>query len=189
MVTVARMMSILTSNKFGSNKSGFTLIELIFVIVIIGILSMVTLPALRLISGNKRAEFISQLSHLVQISWQSAVVTGKVHRIIFDNSNHEIRAEMRELSKTSEKSSEYIPVVGAYFKTNMQWDSELFAIKDFYITNTKSEVGNNLSFLIFPEGITQPVIINFAGDEPFSLVLNPFSAQFREYDTYQTPTV
>jgi len=190
MVMAARMMNTSTFN-----KSGFTLIELIIVIMIIGILSIVTLPALRLIGGDKRAEFVNQLSHLVQITWQNAVVTGKVHRIVFDGTNHEIKSEMRELTnisdnsknKTGENTGEYVSTAGAYFKPNIKWDSELFAVKDFYITNTKSESSNNLNFLIFPEGITQPVIINFAGDEPLSLVLNPFSAQFKEYDSYQTP--
>jgi prepilin-type N-terminal cleavage/methylation domain-containing protein len=181
-------------NTSALNRSGFTLIELIFVIVIIGILSMVTLPALRLIGGDKRAEFVNQLSHLVQITWQNAVVTGKVHRIVFDSANREIRAEMRELIKSSDtsdknKSSEYISAAGVYFKTSIKWNLDLFAIKDFYITNTKPETSNNLNFLIFPEGVTQPVIINFASDEPLSLVLNPFSAQFKTYDTYQTLAV
>lgn len=176
-----------TMNTSALNKSGFTLIELIFVIVIIGILSMVTLPALRLIGGDKRAEFVNQLSHLVQITWQNAVVTGKVHRIVFDSANREIRAEMREVTKTGEKAGEYIPVAGVYFKTSLKWDLERFALKDWYLTNIKPEISNNLNFLIFPEGVTQPVMINFASDEPLSLVLNPFSAQFKAYDTYQTP--
>lgn len=170
-----------TMNISALKQSGFTLIELIFVIVIIGILSMVTLPALRLIGGDKRAEFVNELSHLVQITWQNAVVTGKVHRIVFDSANHEIRTEMRELT------GEYISAAGVYFKTSIKWDLERFAIKDFYITGIKPETSNSLNFLIFPEGVTQPIIINFAGDEPLSLVLNPFSAQFKEYDTYQTP--
>jgi len=191
---VQAKMAVMKVNESHRNKSGFTLIELIFVILIIGFISAMALPTLRLISGDKRAELVNQLSHLVQIAWQNAVVTGKVHRIVFDTTNHEIKAEMRELTnssdhsknKTGEKAGEYISASGAYFKASIKWDSELFPIKDWYI-GTKAEASSSLNFLVFPEGLAQPVIINFASESPLSMVLNPFSAQFKDYDTYQTP--
>ena len=81
-------------------------------------------------------------------------------------------------------------------------EGDNFEFKNFYI-GKRDEIAMTLRgaqrgklwFYITPEGLAQPVIINLIDTAEvieekglaFSLVLNPFLVQFKEYDTFQRP--
>jgi len=171
---------------FSLNKSGFTLLELILVILLIGILGAVVLPNLNFNQDLKK-DFVFKLNSLNQITLQSAITTGKLHRVFFDYNNKEIRSEVLV---NNSLDNNFEPIKAKYFKNKISWDIEEFSIKDFFIADKNEFSGDKLKeiwYYIFPESSTQPVIINFMGLEKYSLVLNPFTSQFKEYDFWQYP--
>lgn len=182
-----------------SSRSGFTLIEIMVAILIIGLMAAIVVPRLRTVAPDqKRKDFIAQLNGLVQFAWQRALTSGKVHRIFFDFDKKEIHVESVADKKDGKSEPEYEKVDRAYLKTSMDIPDNL-EIVNFFIEHAgdemrKSGTTDNVWFFIVPDGLTQEVTINFVdyddmlpnGDaRQFGLVLNPFSAQFKLYDTFK----
>ncbi len=76
-------------NKIGkepvSHKYGFTLIELLIGITIIGILMAGIIPMMmQKEPGRERKQFTARLNALMQRTWQNAIITHAVHRVLFD---------------------------------------------------------------------------------------------------------
>ena len=72
---------------------GFTLIEMLAVILIIGFMSAMILPGLRLSGGSSRHdEALNVASHL-ELARQRAIMTGKTHRLLIDIDNGSYRVE------------------------------------------------------------------------------------------------
>lgn len=76
-----------------SNRAGFTLIEILAVVLIIGLVSAMVLPGLRSSgSSGRHDEALNVASHL-ELARQRAVMTGKVHRVLLDVDNNSYRVE------------------------------------------------------------------------------------------------
>ena len=176
---------------------GFTLIELVVVIAIIAIFSVVLVPTFR---GKKERltskEFVAKLNGFMQTAWQRALIAQKVQQIKFNFVNKTIG--IGEQMNKKEEKSKFVPVRGEYLDTEMAIPST-YVFRNFYI-NDKDETRfgkrETAYFYIVPSGLTQPVIINIVNQdekikegeaEKFGLVLNPFSAQFNYYDSFQKP--
>ena len=69
---------------FGKSKHGFTFIELVVVIMILGIVATIVVPNLqKRLPGYQRKAFVNELNTLTALGWQNALSTQKVHRIFF----------------------------------------------------------------------------------------------------------
>jgi prepilin-type N-terminal cleavage/methylation domain-containing protein len=183
------------------SKKGFTLIELLVVIALIGLLTTVVIPNFRKLSPKKERQlFIGQLNGLTRFAWQQALTTKKLHALVFDFKNNQMRVE-QATGTVKDGMPELKPVKRTYIKTATAIPKTI-QIKNFIIEGfdeiTKSVGGASKTyetfFFILPDGLTQAVTINFidtkdvnAARKPrqFGLVLNPFTAQFTTHDSFQ----
>lgn len=175
---------------------GFTLIEILIAMAIVGIMMAAIAPLLRQQPGYERKQFIARLNALVQTAWQQAVITRAVHRVLFDFKERIARVERNMTKVPLTQKFDFQPSKGP--NTQVSWPVSII-MKQFFIEGfdeMKRFSGRGIEtiwFYIIPDGMTQQVTINGLDKEdtmenkprPFSLVLNPFLAQFKEYDTFQ----
>mgnify|MGYP001275834510 CR=1 FL=1 len=79
-----------------NNQSGFTLIELALVVVILGLLAGLSLPMLSSLEPNRLNSTARRLAGTVKYLYNEAVMSGTEHRLIFDlagNSYHAMQVE------------------------------------------------------------------------------------------------
>lgn len=158
-------------------KTGFTIIEMMLVVIIVGIMASIGLP--RFVRGGQTPgqQFIARLNDLTQLGAQAALTTGTVQKINFN-----LQANKVELSSIDNKNN----------KTNKTEKSieipDDFEIIDFII-NGKNQFtaggGERRSayFLINPDGITQETqigVLDKTGTitRNYQIDLNPFTGQF-----------
>lgn len=181
----------------GSNKKGFTLIEILIVAAIIGLMTAVVVPNFRkLLPKRERQEFLTKLNALMRFAWQHALTTRKVHQIEFDTEKRLVWVSMAT-GTFKDGNPEVTPIKGAYLPTSLKIPPKI-EIVNFIIEGfdewTRGGKRKAAYFFIMPDGLTQSVTINFLDKKhtnvagkprQFGLVLNPFNAQFKVYDSFQ----
>lgn len=180
-----------------NNRAGFSLLELLIVITIAAMMGAGFLSLLNTMQpGYARKQFVSKLNSLVQFGWQQAVITKKVHRVLFDIKNRKASLEV-EAEKSTQSKVVFEPLKQAYMATSMVWPDSII-IKQLLIEGfdeMKRFAGGKTEtvwFYIVPDGMVQAVTINFLDKEqmingkpkPVGLVLNPFTAQFKVYHAF-----
>ncbi len=184
---------------FGSCKKGFTLIEILVAIIIIGIMAAIVIPNLapRRASAERNA-FIAKLNGLMSFAWQNALTTGLIHKVVFDITHKTVSLQQATEKKSSEGDVKFDSFGGTYFATSIAWPHNL-QIKNFYLEGfdemkRSSGGAKEIWFFVMPDGLTQRVTLNIIDSndvkqngrpERISLVLNPFNAQFVVYDTFK----
>lgn len=172
-------------------RPGFTLIEIMIALFIVGMALALILPQFqRARPGADRDDFINNVRSLVTLAWQQALLSHKIHRILFSLQDRTVRIE-KEQEKDGKTT--WVPLKGLIVPTNVKWSKNL-EIRQFLIEGSDqlSRFGpgkqvTEVYFFIMPDGMTQPVTINLIdksggrGQRPqtFSMILNPFSAQFK----------
>jgi type II secretory pathway pseudopilin PulG len=171
------------------------------VIAIIGVLSAMIVPNLgRKTPRYEREAFIARFTSLVQYGWQHALVTHKIQKITVDIGKKVINLQTDSGEKDRAGEPVFQSISGAVQNTIITIPDQI-QIKQFFIEGfdmmTKFARSKTATawFYIVPEGMTQNVVINgvdtqdVRDEQPrqFSLVLNPFTALFKTYDTFQKP--
>ena len=202
MVQVAKVQIKVSGSVCGmKTKKGFTLLEILIVIALIGILGTVLMPNFqRKTPRYEREAFIARFNSLVHYGWQQALLTHKVHRVTVDVGNKIITLAVDSGEKDRSGQDEFKLIANAVQDTLCSIPEQI-SIKQFFIEGfdmmTKFARSKTASvwFYIVPEGMVQNVVINFTDSKdtkddkprPVGLVLNPFSALFKTYDTFQKP--
>ena len=181
-------------------KSGFSLLELVVAIAIIGLMAAVIVPQLRRPGPKEeRKQFISQLNALTKFAWQNAITSGKIQQIDFDFEKKVVSILQASGKKKKDGKLPVVPLEKKYTRTKIKIPEQLVVI-NFYIEGfdeTTRSPGPLLGayFYIVPEGLAQSVVINFVATKEkvagkakeVGLILNPFSAQFEVYGTFKKP--
>lgn len=179
-----------------THKSGLTLLELLIGIAIIGMIMGGILPLLRQQEpGYERKQFVARLNEVMQFTWQQAVITHKVHRVLFNFPQRTASVERIITKDTTEKKVKFEPVKG--IGSSMSWpkgiEIQQFIVEGYDELRRLAQKAATSWFYVIPDGMTQQVTINGVDkidkiDEkptPFGLVLNPYMAQFKAYDEFQ----
>jgi prepilin-type N-terminal cleavage/methylation domain-containing protein len=174
-----------------NTKQGFTLIEIVVAIFIMGLLVAVIIPNFRPRPGEERKKFIAELNALVALGWYNALVTHKLHRIYALPGKHEIELQIQT---GDGRSLTFELVKKAYLTSRLSMPSQIDIEQIIIEGNAERRELTYFYFVIMPDGLAQDVILNCYDKKdklpngeyrPLSLVLNPFSAQFTTYDTFQ----
>ncbi|MCP5045481.1 MAG: prepilin-type N-terminal cleavage/methylation domain-containing protein [bacterium] len=76
-----------------TNRAGFTLIEIMAVVLIIGVVSAIFIPGMRAAGGSGRHDEALNVASHVELARQRAIMTGKIHRVLLDVDNNSYRVE------------------------------------------------------------------------------------------------
>lgn len=185
------------------NKQGIALLDLILAIAILALISLIALPNIKhLMPGYQRKQFLSSLDRLVLVGWQQALVTGNIHKVIFNLNTRMITLEQQKntVDQKGASASAYVPAKGNGISTQCSIP-ESIEIKQFFIEGfdeVSRYAGNKnaaqIWFFIMPNGFCQNVVINMIdtstkdssqGIKQIGLVLNPLNGRFYAHDEFQ----
>jgi len=179
-------------------RFGFTLLELMVALVLIGILATIVIPNMRRKAADQdQKNLANYLNAVSQFAMQRAIETYRVHKVVLDLSKRSIFLEVQSPKK--DKKDSFERVKSSFLRTEFNWEPNL-VFKNIYIEKEdKMKIVGKLAqtwFFILPDGLGQPVVLNIidvkdtrksAKGKEFSLVLNPFTLQFKNYDSFQKP--
>ncbi len=182
-----------------TSKSGLSFLELIVVILLLGIMATVLIPNLsRLRPGYQRRAFVTELNNLLMFAWRNALITKRVHRLLFDIKKRVVHVQVETQEKGKEKA--FYAVQTQYIKTYYQWPENI-TIKQLFVGKEEQLQRPGIKtetvwFFVVPEGMSQEVIINALDasdsdvqgkEKQIGLVINPFTVQLSTYETFQKP--
>jgi len=183
-----------------NNRIGFGLLELLIVIALMGLLGAIIVPNLRRVTPRyERQDFIARFNALVQLGWRNALIQHKTYQITVDIAKKHVSL-LVESQEKGRKAEKQFKKSAELYDTSIAWP-ETLQVKQFFVEGFDmmaqfvSKPTAEIWFYIVPEGMAQDVIINLVDTKDLkdnlpravSLVLNPFNAQFKVYDTFQKP--
>jgi prepilin-type N-terminal cleavage/methylation domain-containing protein len=175
---------------FGKTNTGFSFIEIIVAIAIVGVMAAIVIPRLRVRGTSEIDALVNKIAELTQQGYERALVTGKVHRVFFTITTGQPSKAALQVAEDTKPGDElkFVPVPAEYNPTSFEWDERL-RIVNFYIRGTDEGSGLKTAwFYILPDGLSQEIVMNI-GDEQTpderGLVLNPFHVKFSVYDSFQ----
>jgi len=174
-----------------TKKHGFTLIELMVVLVIIGLVSAMIIPNfVRKNSATERRNFIDALNGLLYFAWQQSVTKNVTYKINFDTEKNRVMLLEGTFDSTKNEIV-YKSVKTSHFPTEIKIPG-IIMVKKFIVEGfdeMKRFVGGKTTeiwFFINNQGISQHISISLAGAEKgrdtkeYFYDINPFLVQFFE---------
>ena len=176
-------------------RSGFTIIEILLALALVLALLAIGMPRWRAGGKAERDLFVQQLNGLVGVARQHAMMTQRLHTVVFDLKKQQARVEMATGKKDDRGNPETAPIRHWNSASNITWPDR-FTFRNFFIDGT-DEIGRyglgskavEIFFYVVPDGLTQEVTLAIADKEKRSgrvreihLILNPFTGQFDERD-------
>lgn len=169
------------------------------VILIIGLLIRVVVPNLQgLLPRHERRDFITNITTLIQFSWQHALSSGALTRVVFNFEKRTIHLEEQIDPVLKEDPKNFRAVTTPQQETSYTWPPQ-FVFRNFIVEGFDEMSrfsGKNTGtawFYVLPTGGTQEVTMNMSDTKdkkdgrprPIGIVVNPFTAQCKVYDEFQ----
>ncbi|MEI6092992.1 MAG: prepilin-type N-terminal cleavage/methylation domain-containing protein [bacterium] len=186
-----------------NKKKAFTLIEILIVLAIVGMIIGIGIPQVQRVFRTNLKSSAAKLSGLIRFAYDSSVVKGITHRIVFDFDKRSYKLEVSpkgdlisldnekakkdaELKKSldqdkeSEKPPTFYPYEGEAGKEMVLPSGIIFdSIENISI---KRKITSEIAYLyFFPQGMTENVIIRLKSEKGeagyYSIKVNPANAR------------
>jgi len=113
-------------------RFGFSLLELMVVLFIIGMITVMVMPTFRKTSAIEPKEFVAKLNVIMQAAWQQALSSGHTQKVLFDFAAKKISLfEVTHLGVDEDHDKE-TPVTGSVLDTQATIP-DTYKIDNFYI--------------------------------------------------------
>jgi len=159
----------------GNSKSGFTLIELIVVMVLLSVMTSFAVPAIRTALYSDELKVTArQLIGLINETGQAARSNQQEYYLIFDS-------ELQAFSAQSSKKKDDIPTLTVVHVPDG------VRVVDFTSVHG-GELVNDLRLRFSKKGYVDKTLIHLSHEDGrvLTLVLSPFLGVSRLYDSYRT---
>jgi general secretion pathway protein H len=181
-----------------SNRNrGFSLLEIMVVLLLIGVFTAIAIPTFRSITGSKLKSTANQLQGLIRDTYARASLSGKTCRIIFDMDKKEywveessdvVKAKNKEQEEAEEKEARDTgkPVKRPEFKAvedelgeKQQLPEDIY-FRSIWIDRFEERVNKGqIALYFFPDGYTEEAQIVIADDPDgkrlYNLVVEPLT--------------
>ncbi|MBH1988570.1 MAG: type II secretion system protein [Myxococcaceae bacterium] len=181
----------------GNNKRGFSLIEMMVVLLLVGVFAAIAVPTLRSVTGSRLKRSAIEVQALIRDTYSRAGLSGKTCRIVFDLDNRSywveessdwVRSKSKEQDEEEErearemgqaiKKPEFKPVEDELGKVQSLKDDVFF--KSIWIEHfEKRESAGHVALYFFPDGYTESAQIILADDPDakrlYNLIVEPLT--------------
>ena len=187
---------------------GFTLIEILVVLAIIGLISATVLPSLTSYFQVSLQSAAREIASTVKETYNSTIVSGKVHRIVYDLKENQYwvesgpptalletrgSKEREERRKKFEKNAESPPaspfVLEKAVTRKKQSLPRGVIFEDVVTQQSPEPISEGLAYsYLFPHGITERTVIHLTDSSKHhaSLVVSPILGRTDVYERYIT---
>lgn len=196
------------SSRRGGSQGGFTLIELLIVVALIAVTSVVVLPNISSYFKISLNSTVRKLASVVKETYNSAVISGKVHRIVYDfkEKAYWVETGPSTLLLDTTESKERDARRKRWSKEKDEPPPSNFKLQKL-VTRKKVELPRGVTFAeiyseqsadparegiaythFFPHGLTEQTLIHLqdTSNHKLSLVINPISGRSRLVDGHIT---
>ncbi len=183
------------------NRKAFTIIEVIAVVAILSLITVLGVPQLQRIFRTNLRGASAEISSIIRYTYDSSVMKGRIHRMVFDIDNKKYYMEISTDNKLIEEriEKEENEEKDEQEKTNFiklggHIGGEKFLPSDIFFDSIE-KIKNNLIFkegivylYFFPHGMTEDVIIRLRGRTEsmgfYSLRVNQVTGRTRIEGSY-----
>lgn len=161
-----------------NNRSGFTLIELMLVILLLGMMAGLTMPLLSGFDPNRLNSSAGRLAGTVKYLYNEAAMTGMEHRLTFDFDNAAYRAE--KINATGE----WLPLLGVGAEHHL---GEGVRFINIYQPGKGEQSEGEVTTTLLPGGWLEETIIYLQDekDQKLTLRLVPLTGRTQIFDGFR----
>ncbi len=158
------------------NDAGFTLLELMVIVSILGITALMVFPKISAFGVNSGKSATRQLSRLIQHLAQESLATKKYYRLYYDF--EEVAYSVKIL-----QGREFVPISGGLITGRKLPDGLVF---EDVVTFRHGKVQDGEAYTeFFPLGVEKTTIHLKEGDDKvWTLIINSLTGRVKIFDSY-----
>ncbi len=198
----------MVTSRTSTRSNGFSLIEMLIVIALMAVIALVAAPSISSVLRVSLNSATRELASVIKEAYNSAVVTGKVHRVVYDLRKQQYWVERgpATLLLDTTESKEREERRKRFAKPDDKPPPSVFAL-DKTVTRSKKDLPRGVTYEdiltqqypepvtegvvythIFPHGLAEQTIIHLTdvGKKRISLVITPLVGKTDLYEGYIT---
>ncbi|MBI3541787.1 MAG: prepilin-type N-terminal cleavage/methylation domain-containing protein [Deltaproteobacteria bacterium] len=199
----------ISASKISSKSSGFTLIEVLIVVGLMGLIMTLFLPGLGLVLKANINNSARELATLIRAAHDEAVLNGRVHRVAFDLDKNqywvevtdergflmrteeqtEAERKLNERRSDEEKEKHKDPFQLATLLTKKKKSLPLgVRFTDVVTSRSKDPIKGGMAYThVFPFGLLEKTVIHLRDDleRESTLAVSPVTGKSRLFQHYQ----